>query len=169
MSEPIEKQAVPDAVDVPYNVAAGAVTIRVRVAYRIALGVGQKMYGLVYVRFHARHDACLSIPLFNFLVESSPPSGGTSRSDVCASDVRIDREHPLPLLVAGVIVENGGLGWKTDIVVYNFGGVRTGQKVAFRSNDDSDGVADPFVRPLRELQCIEGLYWEGEEIGRAHV
>ena len=81
---------------------------------------------------------------------------GTSKSDVCASDVRIDREHPSPLHVAGVMVENGGLGWKAGIVVYNIVRVRTGRNVAFCSNDDSDGVADPFLRPLRELECIVG-------------
>jgi hypothetical protein len=64
MSELIEKQAIPDVVDVLYNVAAGAVTttalsisrnvlqivsedrLRVRVVYRIALAVGQKMHGV---------------------------------------------------------------------------------------------------------------------------
>ena len=192
MSELIDKQAVPDVVDVLYNVAANAVTatassisrnilqivsenrLRVRVAYRIALAVGQKMYGVAYLRLHTRHDARTSIPLCNLVAESSPPSGGTSRSDVCASDVRIDWEHPSPLLVAGVIVENGGLGWETGIVIYNIGQVRTGRKVAFSSNDDSDGVADPFVRPLRELECIKGFYWEGEAmdptpIGRINI
>jgi hypothetical protein len=64
VSELVEKQAVPDAVDILYNVAAGAVTttalsiscsvlqmvsedrLRVRVAYRIALAVGQKIHGV---------------------------------------------------------------------------------------------------------------------------
>jgi hypothetical protein len=151
--------------------------VRVRVAYRIALAVGQKMHGIAQLRFQARQDTHLSIPLCNIIAEFSPSGGGTSRSDVCASDayVRIDRKHPSPLLVAGVIVENGGLGFlETGIVIHNIGRVRTGRKVTFCSNDDPDGVADPFVRPLRKLECIEGLLWEGEAvdptpIGRTNI
>ena len=67
MSELVNKQAVPDVVDALYNVAAGGVTttalsisrnvlqivsesrLIVRVAYRISLAVGQKMYGVAYL------------------------------------------------------------------------------------------------------------------------
>jgi hypothetical protein len=137
VSELVEKQAVPDAVDILYNVAAGAVTstalsiscnglqivsedrLRVRVVYRITLAVGQKMYSVAILLVHARQNTHPSIPLCNVVTELSPPSGSNTRSDVCASDVRIDREHPSPLLVAGMIVENVGVGWEASVVVHN--------------------------------------------------
>ena len=73
-----------------------------------------------------------------------------------------------------MIVESGGLGWEDRIVVHNIERVGAQRKVTFCSNDGSDGIANPFVRPLRELQCIEGLYWEGETmdpmpIGRMNI
>ncbi len=124
--------------------------------------MGQKMHGVAELLVHARQDTRPSIPFCNVVVESSPPSGGNTRGDVCAPDVRIDREHLSPLLFAGVIVESGGLGWEDRIVVHNTERVGAQRKVAFCSDDGSDGIANPFVRPLRELQCIEGLDWEGE-------
>ncbi len=62
-----------------------------------------------------------------------------------------------------MIVERGGLrlGGEGRVVVYNIQRVGTRREVAFCADDGSDGVADSFVRPLRELQCIEGLDWEG--------
>lgn len=115
------------------------------------------MHGTAVRRSYARQDTRPSIPVCNFFGELSPPSGGTSRSDICVFTARIDCEHPSLFVVAGVIVENGALGLETGIVVHNIGRVRTGRKVTFCSNDDSDGVADPFVWPLPELECIQGF------------
>ena len=89
------------------------------VAYLITLAVGQKMHGVTRPMGRARQDTRPPIPFCNVVVESSPPSGGNTRGDVCAPDVRIDREHPSPLLFAGVIVESGGLGWEDRVVVHN--------------------------------------------------
>ena len=103
------------------------------------------------------------IPFDYVLAESNSPSGSNTItvSDVCASDVRVSGEHP-PFLVNGVIIWKGGLSWEANIVVHNIERVGTGRKVALWSNNDSDGIADPFVGPLRELECVEGLEWYGE-------
>ena len=87
--------------------------------YLITLAVGQKMHGVAIRLSFARQDTRPSIPLCNVVSEMSPPSGGNTRGDARAPDVRIDREHPSPLLFAGVIVKSGGLGWEDRIVVHD--------------------------------------------------
>ena len=69
---------------------------RLRVAYRIALVMGQEVHSI------AAHP----ISLYNILVESNSPSGRNTITvgDVCTFDVRAGGEHPLFLLVVGVIV-----------------------------------------------------------------
>ena len=42
--------------------------------------------------------------------------------------------------------------------------MRRRKKVALRSNDNSDGVADPFERSPRELEYSESVDWEGETV-----
>jgi hypothetical protein len=39
-----------------------------------------------------------------------------------------------------------------------------GRKDTFCPNDDSNGIANPLVPPLRELECVERLDWEAEAI-----
>src|SRR6266436_7581294 len=92
------------------------------------------------------------ILFYNVLMESKPPSGSNTItvSDVCASNVGVSGEHPLFLLIIGVIVWKGRLSQEASIVVHSIEQVGTGQKVTLCSNGDSDGIADPFVEPLGE-------------------
>lgn len=78
--------------------------LRVRVAYGIALAVGQEVSSIAENILHACQDTLPSVPLCNVVAELSPPSGGNTGSGVCVPDLRIGREHPSPFLVAGVIV-----------------------------------------------------------------
>jgi hypothetical protein len=78
--------------------------MRGRVTYRIALAVGEEVHGVAEPLLLPCQDASVSIPFCNVGVELNPPSGGNTRSDVCALDIMINREHFSPLVVAGVIV-----------------------------------------------------------------
>jgi hypothetical protein len=130
-----------------------------RVACYITLAVGKEVNSIAELLVRVWQDALVSIPLRNDLAESIRPGGRTTRHACCPVDVRIHREHPSLLLVAGVIVEKGWVHWEVIIVFHNIRQVVAERKVTFRfcSNDDSDGVADPFVWPLWEVEGFEGF------------
>jgi hypothetical protein len=80
------------------------VCLRVIVAYRITLAVGQEVHGVAINLRYLCQDAVPYIPLCNLVVEIKPARCGHTRSDVCTEDVRINWEHPSPLLIAGAII-----------------------------------------------------------------
>jgi len=93
--------------------------LKVKVAYHITLAVGQKVHSITVFCIPTTQHTSPSIPFCNLITEWSPPSGEHTRSDVCVHNMRINWEHPFPLLAADMIIKDGGFGWWGNIVVHN--------------------------------------------------
>ena len=63
-------------------VSKGNCKLRVNVAYRIALAVGQEVHGVAIDLQHICQDTAPYIPLCNRSIELKPPSRVHTRSDV---------------------------------------------------------------------------------------
>ena len=138
--------------------------LRVTVAYLIPFAMGQEMCSVAKRRMETCQNT-RSIPLYNLAAEIHP-SCGIAASDSRATHVRIGWEHPLFLSVAGVIVQIGGLGWEVMVVFHDIvRRVRTEREVTLGANDNSGGIANPFVGLWCELMAAEGVEWEGKAVG----
>ena len=83
--------------------------------------MANKVYSIAHIRFEPCQDALTSIPLYNISAEVFPPVGERTGSDLCARDIRINRERPFSLLNARVIVKVDGLGQQVVIIVHSIG------------------------------------------------
>ena len=79
-------------------------TMSVRVAYGIALAMNQEMHSVTARPMCTRQQALISISLCNVGIESCHTSRGSTRSGICPREIRIGREDPSHLVVAGAIV-----------------------------------------------------------------
>lgn len=142
------------------------------VSYRVTLAVGKKVCsfggpvdGVAPQRVACQHAA--PIPALHFPAKSIPTRARLTGSYcACVGKIGVNRKHTTFLLVGGVVVEVDGYGREVSVVVYRnwIGPISFCAKFATGSNDDSCGIANPFVWLQRQSQVIQSADREGETL-----